>query len=401
MPSPFFRLQFLTPKDTNPKDISRVDKVRQFTLTDSDEDLDTLDLLVDNQDLAQSENPAWEDGNVLLAAFGLGALEAPQRRFKIKKITGFPGIKVTAFEDKTLEANAVDLCRVFTNQTHSAIATAVAAELGFKAPFVQIQTTTTVHPQISQVHEPNARFLKRIASKNGFQFFIDNSIFHWHERDFKQPPLKELVYYTSNQGDILTFKVEEDTASKPGDIKTIGLDPMQKEIFEVAANNKETKRVSLGSVVGVFDEETGELQLKNRVVRPTPKRTQAQAKDEADASFKRTLENQVKLKLTLPLSPDIPAKTILLIQGIGPVYSGNWYVKQVKHTVAGDSGRTVATCLRNAVSKDLRDSTEGQVDGEKNESTSVQNKKVLRKVGKINPETGKLEVELLPAPGAR
>ncbi len=396
---PSFTLESFSPKEQTPMFPIDTSRVKSFKIEDSDEDLDTLVLVIDNKDMTQTENPAWAKGNTLEGSFGVGNARSTAKKFIIKTAKGFPNLKVTAFET-TIELNAIDKCRAFTNVKLSDVAQTLAIEAGFETVSQVIQETAAVHTQVTQAHEPDARFLKRIAEKNGFQFFINEGVFHWHERDFKQQPIRVLKYFTSLDGDIIGFKFEDDTASKPGEIEEKGINILEKKAIAVTANNKETIRTSLGSIVGVYDKETSELHLITKVVRPTAARTETEAKEEVDGKFKKSLESQIGLEFTMHLTGDLPAKTVVRVEGIGSIYSGNYYIKKGTHTIKENSGRSVFKALRNAVTGSIsKKQDEGEVSGDKNETETPRDPKKLEQVAQIGRETGKLETTYRPVAG--
>ncbi len=394
---PSFTLDIFSPKEESPLDPADKTRIAKYVYVDSDEDLDTLKLTIDNKDQTQSENPAWAKGNEIETSFGVGNNRSALKRFVIKTAKGFPNLVITAFET-TIKLNAVDRCRIFENVKLSDIARTLAREQGFSD--VNIQDTATTHIQITQAHEPDARFLKRIAEKVGFQFFIDSGVFHWHERDFKQQPLRLLKFFTSKVGDIIKYKFIDDSASKPGEIEERGFDSLEKSPYVVTGSDKDTKRTSLGSVVGVYNTETAELQLITKVVRPTAAKSEPEAKEVVDGKFKKSLETQVGLSITTALEGSIPAKVILRIEGIGSIHSGNFYVKQGTHTITKDTGRSVFKCLRNAVSGNLsKKKDEGAVDGDKNEVETPKDAQKLEASAVIDTETGKPIITYRPTAG--
>ncbi len=56
---------------------------------------------------------------------------------------------------------------------------------------------------------PEEGFLKRLAGKEEFEFFVDNTGFHRHERRLDTVPVKVFTWYSDpDRGDIISINVE-------------------------------------------------------------------------------------------------------------------------------------------------------------------------------------------------
>ena len=61
-----------------------------------------------------------------------------------------------------------------------------------------------------QAAETDARFLRRLAAREEFEFFIDDSGFHWRPRNQASPPTHVLTWYSDpGRGDVMSLLDKE------------------------------------------------------------------------------------------------------------------------------------------------------------------------------------------------
>ena len=95
--------------------------------------------------------------------------------------------------------NRVAKTRCFENQTRSEVTKAVSKEFGFEGGFIHIEDTEERIDVINQAAETDARFLRRLAQEEDFEFFIDNSGLHWHERQQGVSPSHVFTWYADKE----------------------------------------------------------------------------------------------------------------------------------------------------------------------------------------------------------
>ena len=59
----------------------------------------------------------------------------------------------------------------------------IAAEHGYEGEFLDVEDTGEVLDTISQSAETDARFLRRLAAREEYEYFVDDTGFHWRSRD--------------------------------------------------------------------------------------------------------------------------------------------------------------------------------------------------------------------------
>jgi phage protein D len=329
--------------------------VTSFTFEDNAKLVDKATFSLDNHDLRWIDHPSFRHNNLVEVQWGYGGRMTPLRRCVIAALKGgFPILTVDAL-GHAMKMDEKTKTRTFTNLTRSAVVQKIAEEHGF-AKDAEIEDTKVVYSSISQAGRTDAAFVKWLADREGFQFFVGQSGLHFHRRDLKQQPIKELFWFsTRGDGDLITLDYEEDHKAKTGKHGMTARDPFTKKTFEVVASNKETPRGTLGTVETAISraevsESTGTLAPGIIIVKdetkPTSEPTAQAAKRAVDGDYHTGKHKAIKLKGTMIGDPDIAARRIVVISGIGSRLSGRWYLTKVVHKIDKDGYITEFECER-------------------------------------------------------
>lgn len=370
------------------------DKVLSFVFEDSEKKADKLVLSVDNWDLSNFDEPVWRKGNILEVSWGYPGDMAPPREVVIQKVTGFQTLSVEGHA-KSVLMHKVTKCRVFENTKRSDVVRKIAEENGYGAALQDIEDTGEALATITQARQTDAQFIKRLAEKEGFEFYVDFDGLHFHQRRLGQRPIRVLRWYTPPEvGEVLSLNIENDVTAKAGAVTVQARDPVTRQTIDVRASNATTSRDSLAPVIEIVDPETGSTRLERRNVsadvRPSPQASASSAQREADARFRRAQLTTVELTANVLGDPSLLAKTVVEVQGIGKRLSGKYYVKEAKHKIDG-SGYTV----------ELKCGTDGhnqsggaQSAGKPNRGSAATNDpNALRPIEVVDPETGRTRTE--------
>lgn len=373
------------------------DRLLGFTFEDTDGATDKASLQLDNWDLSFFDSTLVVKGAILDVSWGYPDRMAPERSLIVQRVKGFAVLQVEAHARSVLLHRA-QTCRAFEQMTRSQVARQIAREHGFDDAFVHIEDTTEVYGCINQAGETDARLLARLARREGFRFYVDQTGLHWHSRRFGDPPVRVYRYYTDpGQGDVLGIDIDNDVLAKTGRTAVRGRDPRRRQTIEAAGSDAETVRDSLGDVREVVDPETGTTTLDARngaaSVRPSAASTPGRAKREADARFRTSSRQTVKLRLQAVGDPAQTAKSIIEVQGITALLSGKYYVKRAKH-ILGTSGYLMELdCIKDGTGRIAR-----RVQGTK-ESAGRPNQAQARDPGElaaievVDRETGETQLE--------
>ncbi len=384
------------------------DRVMTMTVEDDEKKPDKLQLVLNNADLSLFDSPRFRKGVILDASWGWPGNMAPEREFVIEKVSGGRIMKIEAKGKESILHKRVK-SRAFKGMRRSEVVSEIADEYGFSTEFVQY--TPDLQEQITQARMTDAQLVISLARREGYEWFIDYDGWHWHERQLQQKPILHLTYYAPdpmdpNRGNVFDFNVEEAVeAGKPGLVRVEGFDLLTKKKYSEVASNA-TQRATLAPIQDTYGPDdpsaAGEPlieQLVTELVLPSVERTAKQAKRFAEGAWKRAQVAQVKMTVSMWGVPALVAKSVILIDGIGPTLSGLYYVTNAKHKTAAPYTLTLKVSRdgKTRANQPQKEKLPGQGDGVPSGGTLNTQEPLL--AGEpapqpvINPDTGLLEVE--------
>lgn len=388
------------PEGAGAERVDLSERVLSFTFEDSEKKADKLVLTVDNWDLSNFDDPVWKKGNLLEVSWGYPGDMAPAREVVIQKVTGFQVLNVEGHA-KSVLMNKLARCRTFENKKRSDVVREIAQENGYGGSLQDIEDTGAVLPVITQARMTDAQFLRRLADREGFEFYVDFDGLHFHQRRLGQRPVRVLRWYTAPEvGEVISLNIENDVTAKPGAVRVRGRDPLTRRDIDERGSNSTTSRDSLAPVIEIVDPETGSTRLERRnvseEVRSSAEPSAVTARREADARFRRAQHTTVELSATVLGDPSLLAKTVVEFQGISQRLSGKYYVKEAKHKIDSSGFTVELKCIRDGHSE-LGGAPSG---GRANRGSAADNDPdALRPVEVVDPETGRTRIEYRDARG--
>jgi phage protein D len=326
------------------------DEVESFEYEDNEKAADKLSLTLDNYDLSKFDDPRLRKGNFLEVSWGYKGVMTQPRRCVIKSIKGGPNTVTIEAVFKAYDMHQIVKSRVWDNVTRAQVVKKIAEEYGYKTSAQDIEDTSVVQRHVTQARQTDAQFLKSLAGREGFEFYVDLTGLHFHRRKMDQVPSRTLVWFVDKVGTILDFSVESDSKGRKGRVLAKGIDPETKKPFEADAKNDTVKRHSLATLIEVPDEKTGQTTLQTRMatedVQPSSEQSQAAAKRNADGKFLASQEGSFKLSVSCIGDPLLRAKSVVEILGIGKRLSGKWYVKKAKTKISAGNYTVDLDCVR-------------------------------------------------------
>lgn len=319
-------------------------RIVSFSFEDSEKQTDQVSLVLDNFDLSLFERDELVGGATLEVSWGYPGNMAPPRRVVVKKLKGFQQLTVEGQATSVL-MNRETKTRAWSNKSRSDVVREIAREHGYEGEFAHVEDTDEALDSINQTAETDARFLRRLAAREEFQFFVDDAGLHWRARDQSAPPTHILTWYSDpGRGDVLSVDVESDLNRRVGRVEVRGRDPLTKATIEAPASSASVERSTLGETVEVVDPQTGSTSLQQRnattSVHPTAVATPAAAQRESAARYRRAERATAKLTLNVMGDPTLRAKQVVEVRGISSLLSGKYYVATAKHSISS-SGYTV------------------------------------------------------------
>ncbi|MEW6104854.1 MAG: contractile injection system protein, VgrG/Pvc8 family [Bacillota bacterium] len=323
------------------------ERVLGLEFEDDAEKLPKLTVRFNNADLEITDHPLFAMGKKVQAQWGYidGELSEPVT-CTVKAIRGFKVRELVAYGEGHKLADKAK-SRVWKNLKYSDIARQIAQEHNLKPV---VEDTKIAHEQVAQTNQTDLNFLKELAEKINFQCYEENGELHFHSKRLDAKPTLAFAYYNGEYGNLVNFEPVEKTLSEPNEVAVSGVDPMEKKPFIAKANDSNVERDAVAEGTYLYDGASGSETFKpgetGKKVASTA-RTPSEAKQQADAGFKKAEEETVEASIETVGEPRLRAKQVVTLYGLGKRYSGNWYVKNVRHVV-GQGYRCFATLERNA-----------------------------------------------------
>ena len=366
-----------------------------FTFEDAERKADKLSLQLDNFDLSLFDREDLMGGATLEVSWGYPGNMSVPRRVVVKKLKGFNTLTVEGQATSVL-MNREAKTRNWENVTRSEVARQIAEEHGYEGEFLDIDDSEEVFDVVNQSAETDARFLRRLAAREEFEFYVDAGGFHFHERRQSAAPTHVFTWYADpGRGDVISVNVESDLVKRAGRVTVRGRDPMRRTTVESSTSNETADRSTLAEVVEVVDPETGSTSLETRnatsSVHPTSASNEGRARRESAARYRRAERSTVKLSMQVVGDPTLHAKSIVEVRGISGLLSGKYYVTDVKHIISSSGYVCDLKLTRDGGGRRARQVAREQ-QGEKNTSRPRRDGE-LTQVEVVDPETGATRIE--------
>jgi len=374
-------------------------RVLKFTFEDSETKADKVTLELDNHDLSLFERADLAGGTLWEVSWGYAGAMAPPRRVVVRKLTGF--------ETLSLEANSLGVLldsvakiRTFSRMTRGQVAASVAREHGYDGPLVDIEADGSIEDTIVQGGETDARFLRRLAARDGRLFFVDAAGFHFRRRR----PARQVTHTFTWRADanLLSVRVESNLAARVGKVEVRAHDPMTKQTVVAAATKDSVARATLGDIVEVVDPETGKTALERRIATSTvvAGSSSARAKSDADAHFLGAEGAAIKLAAQVVGDASLQAGELVRMDGLTKRLSGIYHLRTVRHAIAGDGFTCDLELVRDGLSSAVGagDARSGQPQGGQRTRPPVAVPGMLAPVEEVDPETGRTHIAFRSEP---
>jgi uncharacterized protein len=200
----------------------------------------------------------------------------------------------------------------------------------------EIEDTKQTQPQIEQNQESDLEFLKKIAQRNHYEFYVDESrCLHFGKPNDRDGGVVKLLW---GQG-LMSFKPEANLAAQVSEVHVYGWSEKRKETVVGKAvageeSGKEAKGKSGGEVVRAAIGKPAVLELRLPVTDAADAKRRAQAVLNDHA--KRYLTGEAECVGLPELLPD---RNVTLLN-LGETFSKTYYIQQSVHKVDGSGYRT-------------------------------------------------------------
>lgn len=323
-------------------DIDTILKERMilFEFSDHERKKDQLKIVLRNQDFAILENSLFVKGQKFAVTWGWPGRMKNPRRMVVTKVKGGNPMSVFML-DTTQLFDKEKVSRDWENATDSEVVRELAHGHGYRGTFLHIDETTSRH-DVVQRFMTDARFIAKLARRNGFEFWVDSSGLHWHKRRTTGDSAKTYIYRTDpGVGDILGEpKFDVNLSKGVSKVKVIARDPRTKQIWEKIGGPDNTEFDSIGEEDEMGNPDDTEQGLRagrlSRIdVRYSGMLTEQEAQEEANARYREEVKGRYKMSFEAIGDSHVGAKLLISVFGISDSWDGMFYVQECIDTIQG------------------------------------------------------------------
>lgn len=317
-------------------------RILSFRFSDHARKKDMIEMNFRNEDYSLFDRPIFVKGQKLLVTWGFPGATAAPRRVIIVSIKG--GREVTVRGHCTLSLfDKKKQSRFMAGVTDSEFVRAVASEYGYKGTLVHIDRTDERHDITQARWMTDARMMRKLAKRNGFDFYVDSTGLHWHKQPASREPFHNYIYKRdAGQGEILEPPEFEANLTKGvSKVRVVARDPLLRAVVEGTAGINDETDVSLGNEDELFDPDDADL--GNRGARISEDEvvigglmTAAEAKLQARGRYRDTARKRYKLTLKVIGNARMGAKNLIGLWGdVSVSFSGLYHIHEVITDIAG------------------------------------------------------------------
>jgi phage protein D len=248
--------------------------------------------------------------------------------------TGAPELSIAGY-DHAFPMTVGKSARTWTKALDSDAAHEIASFHNLNA---KIETTKERHSQIEQNQESDFEFLKKLADRNHFELYVDETrTLHFAKPNDSAAAVVRLAW---GEG-LLSFKPEANLAGQIAKVEVYGWDPKKKaKILGVATAGEESGKGS-GKSAGELLKSFVKDPSKQPVLRlRQPVFTQAEAEKRANAALNERAKQFLTGEAEAIGLPDLRPDRNVELDNLGVPFSKTYYLQQTTHKIDGSGYRT-------------------------------------------------------------
>ncbi len=236
------------------------------------------------------------------------------------------------------------------NRKDSDIASEIFTDYGLTP---EAEDTSAVHDEsVSTIiqRESDIKFLKRLAKRNGYDCFVQNSTGYFRRPVLNGTPQKILAVHFGNETNLCFFQAGLN-ALRPTIVEMYQIDSMSKEIRSVTIDSMEQRQ--LGRTLSSELIPSG-VQPTERYVKHAAAYNQQEMEALCQALYDKAewlLEAEGEIISNI-YQEVLKARELVTIKGVGRIYSGVYYVTNVRHSFTRDGYAQHFKARKNALSPD-------------------------------------------------
>jgi uncharacterized protein len=238
--------------------------------------------------------------------------------------------------------------RSWNYKTDSEVVEILASEYGLQTspsadtPFPEqksIEKSDVTYPQIvKQEKENDFEFLKRLAERNYYEFFVFGKTLFFRKPAYKAEPVVTLEWEKS----LVSFSPEFNIAERLFQVDVMGQDTNKKINIVGTAKifNDEIAKIFISKLFkAIFTGKKATEQILTEQVKQTVS-SEDHAKSLAKSILLKKNEEVLKGSGESIGIPDILAGTNIKLQGLGTKFSRTYYINQTNHSISNSGYKT-------------------------------------------------------------
>ena len=195
--------------------------------------------------------------------------------------------------------------------------------------------------------ETDIQFLKRLARRNGFECFVKSSKGYFRKPALRAAALPTLAAHFGDQTNLVSFDAKANS-TRPARVGMSQLDPIAKEVQAAAVGRTQQPRLGTKgtSALSVPGGHTPQLFVRHAVAlnKAEMENLSHALYDEAEWFVEGSGEVE-----TGSYGAVLEARRLVAIKGVGELFSGVYYLTNVRHLFNGDSYMQRFKARRNAL----------------------------------------------------
>ena len=232
--------------------------------------------------------------------------------------------------------------RTFLDVKDSEIAGRIAADLGLNP---DVGDTATKHPYVLQFNQTDLAFLVERARAIRFELVVQGKVLSFQRAGNDQSRSYTLVWGQS----LKSFSPTMNTLDQVSKVVVRGYDPVTKKEISGSAGEGAEDTTMGGSQTGADAAARGFGRRKEEIRTDIPVASQEEADQLARAIYNdRALEFVTGSGSSIGL-PDLRAGRTVELDGLGPRFSGLYYITRSTHTIGAGGYQTTFSVKRNSV----------------------------------------------------
>jgi phage protein D len=243
--------------------------------------------------------------------------------------------------------------RTFQNMTDKQIAEKLGQEAGLevKAEDAQVQ-----YDYIMQPNQTDLQFLRTRAKLINFEVLVENKTLILRKAKETEQKIYTLVWAPVQQASLTgpntlplrSFSPNMDALRQVSQVQGRAWDPSSKQVMVGQAGPGDvTKMGGTQSGGDVRVSAFGKPRQQVRVT--TPAASQSELDQQTKAANNESAMNLISGTATTIGVPELCSGSVVDLQGLGPRFSGQYYIEEATHTIGGDGYNLSFTVKRNSI----------------------------------------------------